>query len=217
MEFGYHYLWLDSLCIIQDSFDDWRHESLRMGDIYANTVLNLPASSSSDSRGGLFRQAPENLTFLMVDVEETNLPQRLAISDINTFGLILEEPLNKRGWVMQERVLHRRCFISLSANSGGNVIQWLPRIFSLGPLLCRYWAIVMAGSRQRTGTGSLQATLTAISRIMTTNLQPLSVLPRLGLVPKVLTKRPTWRGYGRLIFLTVCFGTTEVETSTLAT
>jgi hypothetical protein len=30
----YRYLWLDSLCIVQDSDDDWRRESAVMGDIY---------------------------------------------------------------------------------------------------------------------------------------------------------------------------------------
>jgi hypothetical protein len=28
------YLWIDSLCIIQDSLEDWKHESLLMGFVY---------------------------------------------------------------------------------------------------------------------------------------------------------------------------------------
>lgn len=35
MLLGYEYLWIDSLCIIQDSQSDWEHESSMMGRIYA--------------------------------------------------------------------------------------------------------------------------------------------------------------------------------------
>ena len=33
-EFGVRYLWIDSLCIVQDSVVDWRRESAIMGEIY---------------------------------------------------------------------------------------------------------------------------------------------------------------------------------------
>lgn len=33
-ELGYQYLWIDSLCIIQDSPEDWRAESVKMGSVY---------------------------------------------------------------------------------------------------------------------------------------------------------------------------------------
>ncbi|KAK0713227.1 heterokaryon incompatibility protein-domain-containing protein, partial [Lasiosphaeria miniovina] len=44
------YLWIDSLCIIQDSGQDWL-ESVKMVDIYRNSFLTI--ASTSDG-GGLF-------------------------------------------------------------------------------------------------------------------------------------------------------------------
>ena len=43
------YLWIDSLCIIQDSFDDWAKESSKMGEYYMNSQFNISAVSASDS------------------------------------------------------------------------------------------------------------------------------------------------------------------------
>jgi hypothetical protein len=38
---GIRALWIDSLCIIQDSKTDWERESACMDDVYANSVCNL--------------------------------------------------------------------------------------------------------------------------------------------------------------------------------
>lgn len=51
---GVRYLWIDSLCIIQDSREDWEREAERMANIYANSYLTIAASSSEDSGGGCF-------------------------------------------------------------------------------------------------------------------------------------------------------------------
>lgn len=49
---GIPYLWIDSLCIIQDELQDWEVESSKMAGIYSGSYLNLAAMSSVDSRGG---------------------------------------------------------------------------------------------------------------------------------------------------------------------
>lgn len=46
---GFCYLWIDSMCIIQDSAEDWGVESLRMQDVYGNAVLTLSALGSASS------------------------------------------------------------------------------------------------------------------------------------------------------------------------
>jgi hypothetical protein len=48
------FLWIDSLCIIQDSASDWASESSKMTQVYQNSCLNLAAGASQDSTGGLF-------------------------------------------------------------------------------------------------------------------------------------------------------------------
>ena len=51
---GYRYLWIDSLCIIQDSDEDWKHESAVMGQIYGHSDCTIAATGSADSNGGCF-------------------------------------------------------------------------------------------------------------------------------------------------------------------
>lgn len=51
---GIQYLWIDSLCILQDSPQDWQIESSRMSDVYRNAELvvgaSLPASADEKSQ-----------------------------------------------------------------------------------------------------------------------------------------------------------------------
>lgn len=48
------YLWIDSLCIIQDQELDWTREIAAMGAVYSNALCNIEASHSTDSSGRLF-------------------------------------------------------------------------------------------------------------------------------------------------------------------
>lgn len=52
---GYRYFWIDSLCIIQDSTEDWETESQSMGNIYMNASLTIAAGAAKDSDGGMLR------------------------------------------------------------------------------------------------------------------------------------------------------------------
>ena len=55
---GVRYLWIDSLCIIQDSTagEDWKRESRLMGDVYQNALCNLGATKAKDGKDGLFSE-----------------------------------------------------------------------------------------------------------------------------------------------------------------
>ncbi|KAK1758931.1 heterokaryon incompatibility protein-domain-containing protein [Echria macrotheca] len=44
---GIRYLWIDALCIIQDSVQDWEQQSAVMADIYSGSYLNISATRSS--------------------------------------------------------------------------------------------------------------------------------------------------------------------------
>jgi hypothetical protein len=48
------YIWVDSLCIIQDDIKDWAHEASLMKDIYSNAELTVAASHGRDTSAGLF-------------------------------------------------------------------------------------------------------------------------------------------------------------------
>jgi hypothetical protein len=58
---GYRYLWIDSLCIIQDSVSDWLVESVKMNEVYSHGVLNISADAATDSREGVFESAKKGI------------------------------------------------------------------------------------------------------------------------------------------------------------
>jgi len=54
---GFEYIWIDSLCIMQDSKEDWDIQSAVMGDIYRFAFLNIAAlASMSDYNGFIYNR-----------------------------------------------------------------------------------------------------------------------------------------------------------------
>ncbi|PQE17511.1 heterokaryon incompatibility -domain-containing protein [Rutstroemia sp. NJR-2017a BBW] len=47
-ELGFQYVWIDSICIIQDSPQDWATEASKMADVYTNAFLTLFADCGKD-------------------------------------------------------------------------------------------------------------------------------------------------------------------------
>ncbi|KAI1114807.1 heterokaryon incompatibility protein-domain-containing protein [Nemania sp. NC0429] len=108
---GIDYLWIDSLCIVQDDLDDWERESVIMGSLYENATLVIAASSASDStQGCCVAQRPEPIivTLPLIDEEDRNIGQ-CHLSPL-PFGEIdpVDSQLNKRAWAFQERYMSRR-------------------------------------------------------------------------------------------------------------
>jgi hypothetical protein len=85
---GFRYIWVDSLCIIQDSKSDWHIESGRMSKIYQNSSLTISAIDAGED--GMF--GPRQ----MLGLPERRYPWRLR------------GRLDSRGWVLQEETLSRR-------------------------------------------------------------------------------------------------------------
>ena len=104
------YLWVDSLCILQDSVEDWRREAGLMADVYRNTLCNIAATASSDSEGGCFvDRCPHLIQSCIVDVEGLGLPKRCVLYDYDLWKTAVSDaPLNQRAWAMQERLLAPR-------------------------------------------------------------------------------------------------------------
>ena len=51
---GFRYVWIDSLCIIQDDTADLRQEIAKMCDIYRYGALNVAPVHASNGDGGCF-------------------------------------------------------------------------------------------------------------------------------------------------------------------
>jgi hypothetical protein len=109
---GMKYLWIDALCIIQDEdyHLDWKNESQNMDKIYSCAFLNVSATMSLDGSESLFKERSWGL-FLHseIELEVNGLFQKYYVLDGDIWhNEITNAPLNKRGWVFQERFLARR-------------------------------------------------------------------------------------------------------------
>jgi hypothetical protein len=107
---GVRYLWIDSLCIIQDSPKDWQAESVEMGNIYRNGICNIAATGSAETGGGLFQERdPYWVTPSKVRIQYKRHEKVYLASHKDPWGKwISRSALNKRGWVLQERLLSPR-------------------------------------------------------------------------------------------------------------
>lgn len=54
---GQRYIWIDALCIIQDSASDWEVEASRMASVYQNSFLTLVAATAAASDEGFLKRA----------------------------------------------------------------------------------------------------------------------------------------------------------------
>ena len=104
---GYQFLWVDSLCIIQDSKEDWASEAGKMGSIYQHAVLTLAALHASGNDEGLF------ISRNPLCARSLPIPGTYFEVSNTAFHFIWEydgqkAPLQTRAWVIQERVSARR-------------------------------------------------------------------------------------------------------------
>lgn len=122
------YIWIDSLCIVQDSADDWEKESVLMYKVYSNASMNVAATFARDGRDGLFSERHQlavqpcivEVDWLLPDTtdsveEESHMNIHAnakyfyqVVPNSRWERKVEESPLNQRGWVCQERLLSRR-------------------------------------------------------------------------------------------------------------
>jgi hypothetical protein len=106
---GGRYLWIDSLCIIQDSEEDWQHEAAVMGEVYLYGYCNLSAVASRDSSVGMvYRRQPTEISPLRTTFTTTSEgeEQEVYLCDPKLwYHGVVTAPLLERGWVCQERLL----------------------------------------------------------------------------------------------------------------
>jgi hypothetical protein len=112
---GVRYLWIDSLCIIQDSREDWDFESARMGDVYRNALCTISAAKSSDGNGGCFvsrdSRGQRPIRLPLEGSLETPDGEQATDGDIYLATSRWPRPLGplyQRGWVFQEQALSGR-------------------------------------------------------------------------------------------------------------
>ena len=110
---GLKYIWIDCLCILQDSDPDWESEAAKMGQYYQRANLTIAASAAVSASCGLFGRRPkvskpEQIQFRDSDgslypliAQRRNI--QLWTDTIDDLGL-----LSERGWTFQEHALSGR-------------------------------------------------------------------------------------------------------------
>lgn len=110
---GYRFIWIDSLCIIQDSKEHWVTESTIMGDIYRGSSCTIAALGATDGDSGCFKTRNplcfQHCRFELDAGQVAYLTPRHERKSFNYTGYGPEvEPLHERAWVMQEWMLSPR-------------------------------------------------------------------------------------------------------------
>jgi hypothetical protein len=113
---GYRHMWIDSLCILQDSDEDWRKEAARMGDIYRHSMCTIVAIGARDGRDGLFFER-NSLAFTKLPLAKSK-DRRQYVTRYEAWP----RPLLDRAWTIQERYLSSRTLYF-----GSDMISWACR------------------------------------------------------------------------------------------
>nr|XP_036578630.1 heterokaryon incompatibility protein [Colletotrichum truncatum]KAF6785925.1 heterokaryon incompatibility protein [Colletotrichum truncatum] len=103
---GIDYIWIDTLCIIQDDKDDWENESTKMEEVFSEAYCTISAASAKSSLDGFLSDRPPRQS---VHLQVKGSPDLYVCPHIDDFHQDVElAEINRRGWVLQERALSRR-------------------------------------------------------------------------------------------------------------
>jgi len=89
------YLWVDSLCIIQDDTMDWENEASLMGLVYSNAHITICSLSASTCQNGFLERPSQTREFSNVEFDEMIKDWRCS-------------SWSTRGWTFQEEKLSTR-------------------------------------------------------------------------------------------------------------
>jgi heterokaryon incompatibility protein (HET) len=102
------YLWIDSLCIVQGEDGDFKSESETMESVFSSAYCVISACSAVGTKSKVLKPRPERQIVTFRGKEGQERPLYICESWDNFQKDVLEGPLCKRGWVLQERALARR-------------------------------------------------------------------------------------------------------------
>lgn len=136
---GIRYIWIDSLCILQDSAQDWKAESAKMLEVFGTAALTVFADAAMNDdeailrtrQAGRFQQRngvsfevsgliAGSLKFQAIERYKRCRPEPAAKATELFQADIVQSHLSDRGWIFQEQVIspHRLHF-------GRHQIYWI--------------------------------------------------------------------------------------------
>lgn len=120
---GFRFIWIDALCIVQDSVLHRTQELGRMAQIYENAFVTIVASSASSASDGFLHQhrpLPNQPLQRSRTAGQYAMPCRLVRGNFCAVDMkqteIMwaawnSEPIFYRCWTLQEALLSKRCLI----------------------------------------------------------------------------------------------------------
>ena len=117
---GYRYLWIDALCIQQDSAADWEAESLKMDLYYGGSAVTICVDSAESLEAGFLETGLESL------FDPLHLQQRLPSGD--------------RGELLVSRPVYTHGGEGYTRSSSSSTSLWRVNVEAC-PLATRAWAL----------------------------------------------------------------------------
>ena len=116
LDFGIDYIWIDSLCIVQDDERDWQEQSGQMASIFENCLFTIAATASADGSGRTPGQnySPQvkftrsNSSGEIFSAYARKTIQHPDNEVHSSTGFEIEAPLIDRAWAFQEHILAPR-------------------------------------------------------------------------------------------------------------
>ncbi|KXH50461.1 heterokaryon incompatibility protein [Colletotrichum nymphaeae SA-01] len=118
---GLKYLWVDAICIIQDSAEDWEKEASKMASVYSDAYFTISAATAHTSTEGFIsqkhevalQQQPFRMNWRTDRGKRSILAARVIPEADDHVKTITGDrkpklPLMTRGWTLQEELLSRR-------------------------------------------------------------------------------------------------------------
>jgi len=108
---GVEYIWIDSLCIVQDDRDEWAREAAKMADVYSGAFVVLAATQAKDATEGFLQ--PHHKPYVISSQLSAKQPFKVQArynQEHRGFRFMNFDhlPLSQRGWCLQEGMLASR-------------------------------------------------------------------------------------------------------------
>lgn len=143
---GFHYLWVDSLCIVQDDPDELIHEIAKMASIYSQAVVTISAISAAAAGDGFLDRCNFPGALYISDIaletpDGTVHKVGISANDNSTFRsvdqgssrttpLFLEDRLGTRSWV-SHKVVHENSVLTVSSKDFQQLSPECPKPHSM--------------------------------------------------------------------------------------
>ncbi|KAH8666977.1 heterokaryon incompatibility protein-domain-containing protein [Xylariales sp. PMI_506] len=118
---GERYLWVDTLCLVQDDADDVALGIELMNSIYQGSYFTIVAASGTDADAGLpgVGSSPRSCRAQDISIDDTEVfSPDLGLTILYSIDWHLRRSIyNKRGWTLQELVLPRRTIVFIDSQA----------------------------------------------------------------------------------------------------